>query len=276
MINAVEAEAGKPVPQLMYGRYNGKNIYIPGSGSCDIPEGGIYLDLSDHSSPDSKFGYHVWIRNNAGTLELSATTDDIARTDGISHKSGDTGYRYLGDVYPVAIHTGHYGPVFCQDRLLVANLLNKKKVLVGKKCPESGYAVRTWSYQPLGEKLYRTTEDEYFADILLLEDHVLSVYFVTGVYIPGGGADYVHLIIAPEPGPFASTVNQTLATAHANDGVRGENNMFFQVGLVSGKSSVGPWIVADGTCQVFFMRPDALGNQDWYGLTTKWWGEVEL
>jgi hypothetical protein len=176
MINAVEAEAGKPVPQLMYGRYNGKNIYIPGSGSCDIPEGGIYLDLSDHSSPDSKFGYHVWARNNAGTLELSATTDDIASTDGIKHKTSASGYRYLGDVYPVAIHTGHYGPVFCQDRRLVWNQFNKKKVSLGKRNPYASNTSETITvtlYGFQGESGYwrkwRGDSDDWFIDLLLGE-----------------------------------------------------------------------------------------------------------
>lgn len=191
MLNAVEAEAGKPVPQLMYGRCNGKNIYIPGEGSLDIPEGGIYLDLSDHDSPDSADGYNVWIRNNAGTLELTATTDATARTDGIDHKTGDSGYRYLGGVYPVAIHTGHYGPVFCQDRRLVWNQFNRKKVSLGKRNPYASSTSETIDIEAFefqGESGYwrkwRGDSDDWFIDLLLGEptkvDLVATCYKQSG------------------------------------------------------------------------------------------------
>jgi hypothetical protein len=135
MINAVEAASGKPVPRLCYGRYNGKYLFIAGAGIREIPEAGILLDMSDHSSPDSKFGYHVWLNNESGTLTLTATTDAIDDTDGIKHKSGASGYRHLGDVYPIAIHTGHYGPVDVMDRRLNINHFNKINKTFGKLNP---------------------------------------------------------------------------------------------------------------------------------------------
>jgi hypothetical protein len=229
MINAVEAEAGKPVPQLMYGRYNGKNIYIPGSGSCDIPEGGIYLDLSDHNSPDSKFGYHVWVRNNAGTLELSATTDDIASTDGIKHKSGASGYRYLGDVYPVAIHTGHYGPVDCEDRRLVWNSYNRIQKFLGKRCPAIS---NTYEYIPPYTTAWtKPSTTGYDVDVL--------------------GHDIVNMIIGPKTEDVSGNVhvrfviNGSLAendtdkrTLH-NTSAPGQSTVLHQ--KIDGYSSIGPY-----------------------------------
>ncbi len=137
MINPVEAAAGYPVPQLCYGRYNGKYIYLSGSGMCEIPEAGILLDMSDHNAPDSEFGYHVWL-NNSGTLALSATTDSVEDTDGIKRKIGATGYRYLGDAYSNAIHVGHYGPLDVIDKRHILNEYNKIVKTFGKLTPYTG------------------------------------------------------------------------------------------------------------------------------------------
>jgi hypothetical protein len=142
----------------------------------EIPEAGILLDMSDHNSPDSKFGYHIWLHNNSGTLTLTATDDAIDDTDGIKHKTSASGYRYLGDVYPVAIHTGHYGPVFCQDRRLVWNQFNRKKLSLGKRNPyasSTSETITVATYEFQGESGYwrkwRGDSDDWFIDLLLGE-----------------------------------------------------------------------------------------------------------
>lgn len=115
------ADGTKPVPQLCYGATStGDKVFLPDAGLLTIPEEGILLDLSAHDSPDPEFGYHVWLSRSGGLLQLSATKDSKETTDGIVHKAGAPGFRWIGDVYPVQCQPGWYGPVDVKDRCLIS------------------------------------------------------------------------------------------------------------------------------------------------------------
>ncbi len=115
------ADGMKPVPQLCYGATSfGDKVFIPDSGLTTIPEEGLLLDLSAHDSPDPEFGYHVWLSRSGGLLQLSATKDPKETTDGMVHKAGAPGFRWIGDVYPVQCQPGEYGPVDVKDRCLIS------------------------------------------------------------------------------------------------------------------------------------------------------------
>jgi hypothetical protein len=122
-----------PVPQLYYGRRDGDTVFIPGTGQVTIPTAGISLDLHAHSSPDADFGYHLWLNYSGSALVLTATTDAVAMTSGVKHKTAATGYRYLGDVYPVECQTGQYGPVDVMDRALLT--WPGRTRVIGKQVP---------------------------------------------------------------------------------------------------------------------------------------------
>jgi hypothetical protein len=114
-------DGAKPVPQLCYGATSfGDKVFIPDSGLITIPDEGILLDLSSHDSPDPEFGYHVWLSHSGGGLHLSATKEPKETTDGIIHKEGEPGFRWIGDVYPVQCQPGEYGPVDVKDRCLIS------------------------------------------------------------------------------------------------------------------------------------------------------------
>jgi hypothetical protein len=215
MLNATLAAAGNPVPQLCYGRYNGKYVFISG-GMLEIPEASILLDMSDHNSPDSKFGYHIWLHNNSGTLTLTATDDAIDDTDGIKHKTSASSYRYLGDVYPVAIHTGHYGPVFCQDRRLVWNQFNREKVSLGKYCP---YAANSSITLPKNTTTWTNFSDSYDVDVLgggdVVELELTTIFSTSG---------YLYVALAPKNQISLDPVNWPRGNTNARSRVHNNGN----------------------------------------------------
>ncbi len=110
------------VPPLVYGRFNGQFVYVPGSGLVSIPEAGVTLDCS---SLTANTIYFVYAYLNGSTLALEASTTEPALSNGIQVKSGDTTRMYLGMIYPQTIQTGKQGPVDVADKRLVSNRHNQ-------------------------------------------------------------------------------------------------------------------------------------------------------
>lgn len=136
--NTILNSTADHAPQLGYGRFNNRSVVIAGQ-RLTIPIEGVFLDMTGHDSPDADFGYHAWLHDNSGSLVLAATIDDIETTDDVSHKSGSPQHRYLGDVYPVTVHSGVFGPVDTKRRRLVLNEYNQMRRALGVPCPYAAY-----------------------------------------------------------------------------------------------------------------------------------------
>jgi hypothetical protein len=128
----VNSVASDHVPQLCYGRYTGRYVYIPGSGMVEIPEAGLFMDCSALTAGTE---YYAYLLYPAGTLLLDTTLTAPSTVEGVL--AGTTLTRYLGMIVPKALISTHQGPVSVKDRRLVSNLYNRRVVSVGKPNPYS-------------------------------------------------------------------------------------------------------------------------------------------
>lgn len=175
MLNVVLNSTTHHVPQLVYGRRNGTHISLYDGSSWTalaIPAAGIALDMEAHSAPNAVTGYRVFVYNNAGTLTLTAEDVALAAQDGIPVKTGATGRRFVGLVYPLERQTGYYGPISCPDELLVWNLHNRKRVTAGKACP---YVASTYRY-PTGPQVWeKWYSDDFRVRVLCGDTSIVSL-----------------------------------------------------------------------------------------------------
>jgi hypothetical protein len=104
------------VPKLHFGRADGRYVFIPGSGSVQIPEEGVLLDCSTLTADTE---YNVYVYDDNGTPALEASTTGRVTSNGIEVKAGSTTKRFLGMIRPKEIQAGKQGPVDVGDRRLV-------------------------------------------------------------------------------------------------------------------------------------------------------------
>lgn len=130
--NIVLNSSANHVPPLMYGRYNGKYIYLPGVGVREIPEAGISLacDVLTADTP-----YYVYGYDNSGALDLYPDTDGPVVNEGILVNPTYPTYRYLGMIYPKELQSGYQGPLDVMDSRLVLNHDNQIPKRLGKLMP---------------------------------------------------------------------------------------------------------------------------------------------
>ncbi|MEJ2719488.1 MAG: choice-of-anchor R domain-containing protein, partial [Deltaproteobacteria bacterium] len=137
ILNIVLNASANIVPPLIYGRYNGQYVYLPGMGVREIPDAGVSL-ACDALTADTL--YYVYLYDNSGTLTLEASATVPTLSEGILVKTGATTRRYLGMIYPRELYndgTGYQGPVDCMDSRLVLNHYNRAPKTLGKLCPYS-------------------------------------------------------------------------------------------------------------------------------------------
>jgi len=140
LLNVVLNSTPNHSPQLVYGRSNGKDVALyDGSkwGLREIPEAGISFSCEGLTAETL---YNIYLRDNAGTLSLEASTTRRMITDGVEVKSETSSHRYLGLVCPIERQTGLQAPIKVSDWMGVYNAYNRRPTLVGKPAP---YAVST-------------------------------------------------------------------------------------------------------------------------------------
>jgi len=131
-LNIVINSSTNHVPPLMYGRYNGKYIYLPGTGVMEIPEEGVVRTCDALTAGTV---YYTYAYNNSGTLALDNSTTAPTLHEGILVKTGATNYRYVGMICPKTLVSSYEGPVDVMDYRGVANAYNKIKTTWGKLAP---------------------------------------------------------------------------------------------------------------------------------------------
>lgn len=133
--NIILNSTSNHVPQLLYGRYNGRSFYVNGS-ILDIPEEGIFLDCSSLNEVNQgDTPYNIYLYLDSGALTLEASTTGVAATTGIEHKDGDPSRVFVGKMAPREIQSGHSGPIDVPDLRLLWNRYNRRIRRLGKRCP---------------------------------------------------------------------------------------------------------------------------------------------
>jgi hypothetical protein len=123
VINSLESH----VPQLCYGRRDGKFIVMP-SGPEEIQEAGHFLDCSGLTADTL---YNVFM-DSSGVLK--ASTDDWVKVNGLMVRDGTPSEKFVGIIYPKdVLGSGDQAPVDCMDRRLLAYKGMRK--YWGKYCP---------------------------------------------------------------------------------------------------------------------------------------------
>lgn len=134
LLNVVLNSTEHHVPQLVYGRFTGRHVYIPGEGIKEVPESGITLNCEALAEAVM---YNVYLYINSGALALEASTVPRVTRDGLEVKRGSTSARFLGVIYTANRLGSYQGPIDTEDFRGVCNLHNRIPKTFGKRNPYS-------------------------------------------------------------------------------------------------------------------------------------------
>ncbi|MBI5248432.1 MAG: hypothetical protein HY912_02960 [Desulfomonile tiedjei] len=134
LVNVVLNSTENHVPQLVYGRFSGRHVHVPGQGLSAVPESGIALNC-ETLAPEVL--YNVYLSSNSGTLTLEASTTSRIVNEGIEVKNGSTSSRFLGVICPTNRISSYRGPIDTEDFRGVCNLHNRLRKPLGRRNPYS-------------------------------------------------------------------------------------------------------------------------------------------
>lgn len=165
-------------PQLVFSGFGSVAVFDATSAlvSPAPPTEGLFVDCSSLTADTL---YYLYGYSNEGVLAIEISeTAPVSISGGMECKGpADSTRRFLGMVVPHVLISTSVGPVMVPDRLHVANI-NPKRRIIGKRAPY--YATTTETVTATTWRSWRGDSDDYKIDILVCKTTLLAAKSVIG------------------------------------------------------------------------------------------------